>query len=157
MGFLRKVVRQNGTNVMSFGKQFEKVGPGLLREAFWREGECFVSQKRWEKKERISPRKLSKHNTQLDTLHSFLFIQMASVFTAFLGPILSYFPPLFRLTTNWKASGNNPFPTFSNCTQNDVTLVPFCLTTSSKKTIVYYCQWFPTIALGEKGVPQMLI
>ena len=44
--FLRKVVRQNENNVMSFCMQFEKVGHGLLREAFWREGECVVSRKR---------------------------------------------------------------------------------------------------------------
>ena len=30
----------------SFRMQFEKEGHGLLREAFWSEGECLVSQKR---------------------------------------------------------------------------------------------------------------
>ena len=40
----------------------------------------FCKPKERGKKERIGPRKLSEHNTQLDTLHSFLFIQMASVF-----------------------------------------------------------------------------
>ena len=36
--FLRKVIRQNSTDVTSFCVQFEKVGHGLLREAFQREG-----------------------------------------------------------------------------------------------------------------------
>ena len=46
MFFLLKVVRQSHTDVMSFCMQFKKIGCGLLREAFRREGECFVSRKR---------------------------------------------------------------------------------------------------------------
>ena len=42
---------------------------------------------------------------------------------------LSYLPPLFQLTKHspslQKASHSNPRPIFSNCMQNDVTLVPF--------------------------------
>ena len=44
--FLGKVVRQSHTNMMSILMQFEKIGGGLLQEAFWSEGECVVSQKR---------------------------------------------------------------------------------------------------------------
>ena len=44
--FLQKVVRQNDTVLMSLCMQFEKLGHGLLREAFQSEGECFVSLKR---------------------------------------------------------------------------------------------------------------
>ena len=44
-----KVVRQHDTDVKSLCMQFEKVGRGLLREAFWREGECVVSRKRGKK------------------------------------------------------------------------------------------------------------
>ena len=40
--FLRKVIRQNDTNVMSHSMQLEKVGHGLLGEAYWGERECFV-------------------------------------------------------------------------------------------------------------------
>ena len=47
--FLHKVVRQQCTDVTSFGMQFEKIGSELLREAFLSEGECFVSRKRGEK------------------------------------------------------------------------------------------------------------
>ena len=43
---LQKVVRQNDTVVMSRFMQLEKVGCGLLREAFWGEGECYISFKR---------------------------------------------------------------------------------------------------------------
>ena len=39
----------------------------------------------------------------------------------------------------WKASRNNPGPTFSNCMKRDVTTVLFWLTSFRKKTIVYYC------------------
>ena len=42
-------------DVTSFRIQFEKIG--LLREAFWSEGECFVSRKRVGKFESISPGK----------------------------------------------------------------------------------------------------
>ena len=45
--FLQKVVRQSHTNVTSFCMQFEKIGRGLLREAFQSEGEFLVNQKRW--------------------------------------------------------------------------------------------------------------
>ena len=44
--FLRKVVRQNHTDVMSLPLQFDERERGLLREAFQREGECVASQKR---------------------------------------------------------------------------------------------------------------
>ena len=44
--FLQKVVRQKDTHVTSFCMHFEKVGRGLQREAFRRQGECIVSQKR---------------------------------------------------------------------------------------------------------------
>ena len=95
--FLWKVVRQNDTDVTSFCMQFEKLGPGLLREA--------------------------------------LFIIIARVFTAFSRT--DPFPPLFWLTTHspslLKASRSNLHPTFLKSTQNDVTSVSFCLTTSSKK------------------------
>ena len=39
--FLRKVIRQKRTDVMSFSTQFEKIECGLLLEAFQSEGECF--------------------------------------------------------------------------------------------------------------------
>ena len=41
--FLWNVVRQSHTDLTSFCMQFEKIGCGLLRKAFWSEGECFVS------------------------------------------------------------------------------------------------------------------
>ena len=44
--FLRKVVKQNETEGMSFCMQLEKVRRGLLREAFQSERECLVSRKR---------------------------------------------------------------------------------------------------------------
>ena len=44
--FLRMVMKQKCPDVMSLCMQFEKVGCGLLREAFQSERECFVSQKR---------------------------------------------------------------------------------------------------------------
>ena len=44
--FLWKVVRQSHTDVTSFCMQFEKIGRGLLRQAFRSEGECFFSRKR---------------------------------------------------------------------------------------------------------------
>ena len=56
------------------------------------------------------------------------------------------FPPLFQLTKHspspslQKASRNNPRPFFSNCLQNDVTLVRRCLTSFRTKTAVYY--WY---------------
>ena len=44
--FLRKVVRQRRTDVTSFLMHLKTKECGLMREAFWIEGECFVSQKR---------------------------------------------------------------------------------------------------------------
>ena len=44
--FLRTVVRQSHANVTSFHMQFEKIGCGLLQEAFQSKMECFVSRKR---------------------------------------------------------------------------------------------------------------
>ena len=46
--FLRKVVRQSHTDVTSFCMQFEKIGRGLLWEAFQSEGDCFLPKKRGE-------------------------------------------------------------------------------------------------------------
>ena len=48
--FSRKVVRQNGIDVTSFCVEFEKVGHGLLRDDFRREGEFVVSRNRGEKR-----------------------------------------------------------------------------------------------------------
>ena len=49
---------------------------------------------------------------------------------------------LFHLTEHspslWLASPSNPRPSFSKCTQRDVTSVSFSLMTFHKKTIVYY-------------------
>ena len=47
--FLRKVVMQKCTDMISYCMQFEKIGRGLLPEAFQSERECFVSQKEKEK------------------------------------------------------------------------------------------------------------
>ena len=83
--------------------------------------------------------------TFLGTKITFFLIKSCESLTlsVFCVEILSYFPPLFRLTTHspslQKASRSNPCPTFSNCTQNDVTSVLFCLTNFRKNTIVYYC------------------
>ena len=44
--FLQKLVGQQRTDVTSFCMQFEKIGRGLLRQAFQSEGEYFVSRKR---------------------------------------------------------------------------------------------------------------
>ena len=44
--FFAESVRQNDTDMTSLCMQFEKEGRGLLREDFWREGKCVVSQKR---------------------------------------------------------------------------------------------------------------
>ena len=117
-----KVIRQNRTNVTSFCIQFEKVGCGLLRETFWREGECFVSQKRGGggRKDQSS---------------------IASVFTEFSRTDPFFFPPLYWLTkyspSLQKAYLSNPRPTFSNCMKNNVTLMSFCLTTFCKKKQLY--------------------
>ena len=93
--FLWKVVRQNDTNVTSFCMQFKKLGRGLLRWAFQTEGERVVSLKRGGNKkgsvlensvnteEKRDKWKRRKPNTQLATLHSFLIIEIASVFTEF--------------------------------------------------------------------------
>ena len=43
--FLRKVVRQNGTDLTSLRMQFVKIGLGLLREAFGSEGSVFLAKK----------------------------------------------------------------------------------------------------------------
>ena len=43
---LQKLDRQWHKDRTSFCMQFEKIGRGLLREAFQSEGECFVSRKR---------------------------------------------------------------------------------------------------------------
>ena len=40
--YLRKLVQQQSTDVTSFCMQFQKRGSGLLREAFWSEGEWVV-------------------------------------------------------------------------------------------------------------------
>ena len=45
--FLRKVVRQSHTDMTSLPMQFEKIGRGLLREAFRGEGECVFGRKKW--------------------------------------------------------------------------------------------------------------
>ena len=47
----------------------------------------------------------------------------------------------------WKASRSNPRPSFLNCTQNDATSVPFCLT-----TIYYYF----VLILGLKSILNVL-
>ena len=44
--FFWKVVRQNNTDMMSHSIQLEKVGRGLLQEAYRGERECFVCSKR---------------------------------------------------------------------------------------------------------------
>ena len=44
--FMRKVIRRNGADMTSRFVQLEKVGPGLLQEAFRGEGECYVSLQR---------------------------------------------------------------------------------------------------------------
>ena len=43
--FLWKLVRHRHTDVTSFCMQFEKIGLGLLQEAFWSKGVCFISIK----------------------------------------------------------------------------------------------------------------
>ena len=56
--------------------------------------------------------------------------------------ILSYFPPLFRLTKHspslQKASCSNPRPYFSNCMQNVITSVRQWLKSFPQKTVYYY-------------------
>ena len=46
LNFLRKVIRQSHTDVMSFCMQFEKIGRGLMQEPVWSKGQCAISQKR---------------------------------------------------------------------------------------------------------------
>ena len=43
--FLRKLVRQRRTEVTSFCMQFEKIGHGLLLEAFWSEGVALIAER----------------------------------------------------------------------------------------------------------------
>ena len=43
--FLRKVVRQSHTDVTSLCMQFEKIGSGLLREAFRGEGSVLLAKR----------------------------------------------------------------------------------------------------------------
>ena len=73
----------------------------------------------------------------------FEFTRNTPMFTCIFQDQNFLISPLFRLTKHspslQKASRSNPCPTFSNCTQNDVTSVPFCLTNFRKYTIVYYC------------------
>ena len=94
--------------------------------AFQREGECFVSRK-------------EGGNYLLKVLLCHL---------CFPGPILSYFPLFFckqkHSPSLRKASRSNPPPIFSNCTQNYITLVPLCLATFRRKTIVYYSHCIPS-------------
>ena len=106
--FLRKVVRQNVTDMMSLCMLFEKVGHGLLWVAFLREGDsslhniifnalCLVfvlwSRLLLSIAFYFLRRIRRKLNTQLDTLHSFLFIQIASVCTEFSRTDPFLFPP----------------------------------------------------------------
>ena len=56
--FLRKVVRQNDTEVAKRSMQLEKLGSGLLREAYRREGECYVRRKRGGLIRKDLPRKM---------------------------------------------------------------------------------------------------
>ena len=75
---------------------------------------------------------------------AFFFINLnySNVHLDFPGLILSYFPPLSRLTKHSpslrKASRRNLRPIFSNCMQNDVTSVRHCLTSFMQKKTVYY-------------------
>ena len=48
--FLRKVVKQNHTDVTLFCMKFEKIGCGLLREAFWGEGGALLAEREGENK-----------------------------------------------------------------------------------------------------------
>ena len=63
----------------------------------------------------------------------------------YLGPILSYFPPLFQLKTQspslQKTFCSNPCPLFSNCSWNEVTSEWLCLTNFRKKTTIAIYFW----------------
>ena len=92
---------------MPFCVQFEKVGRGLLREVFWREGEGIISQKRGgNKKGSVLENAVNTEAIQVNTEKSkhtasnaafILFIWIAYEFTAFSRTNPFLFPPLFQL------------------------------------------------------------
>ena len=72
--FLRKVNRQNDTNVTSCSMQLEKEGSGLLRVVYWGERECFIRWKRggqikkdrsWKTKVSIGALKVNKNECSI--------------------------------------------------------------------------------------------
>ena len=75
--FLWKVVRQNNIDVTSRFMQLEKVGRGLLREAFGGEGECYLSLKSegqirknrsWKRQVNIETLKVNKNKCSVSTI-----------------------------------------------------------------------------------------
>ena len=74
----------------------------------------------------------------LITCVCFYYQKYSNVHLRFPGPILSFFPLLFRPTKHspslLKASRSKPRPLFSNCIQNDITLARHCLTSFRKKS-----------------------
>ena len=125
--FLRKLVKQRRTDVISFCMQFEKMGCGLLREAFRSEGECFFGQKRGEIRKYI--------HSQISCV-CFLLLEVLKCSPPFSRTYTFLFPPLLAnkaLTLTPASLPQQPTSNFSNCTGNDVTLVHRCLTSFRKK------------------------
>ena len=104
--FLRKLVQLRHTDVTSFSMQFEKEDVDNWGKLSRVRVVCWLKARRGKR--------------------------------IFSGLILSLCPPCFQPTNDSpllrKASHTNQLPLFSNCMQNDVTLVQCCMTSFRKKT-----------------------
>ena len=97
--FLRKLVKQRRTDVKSFRMQFEKMGCGLLREAFRSEGECFFGQKRGEIRKYI--------HSQISCV-CFLLLEVLKCSPPFSRTYTFLFPPSFGQQSTHPHSGKSP-------------------------------------------------
>ena len=127
----------------------KKKDVGYCRKPFRERGSMLLTKREGGKLERIGPRKRSEHTSYSSFYNTTMYAKhwysnnavnncrIIVCLLHFLGPFLSYFPPLFRLTTHshslQKTYRSNPNRLFSNCIRNDVTLVWLCLTTFCKK------------------------
>ena len=129
--FLRKLVRQRRTEVTSFCMQFEKIGHGLLWEAFWSEGVALKAEREGEIRKYqswktevnigvlcVNKNKCSVSNSVCCICFYLLKVLQFSLLFSITTDTFSFLPYLSAIKATppslQKASHNNPHPSFQN-------------------------------------------